>query len=118
MDNLKSSKDKLSAIKSSFIQNVNIKEIFSEEELDIIFTEFCLIDANAFIGSPNINPKLNPGQLNGNGNNVKKKYSLSNTLKINELLCDRTKFILNILKLSSEKLKKNNLNYLAKGVDW
>lgn len=102
---------------SSYLQNINLKDIFNDEELDTIFQEFTALDGNVFYDSPNVHSKGNNNH-NNNGLKDRKKNSLLNSMKINEILCDRSKFILNILKLSCEKLKANNLTYLSKGVNW
>lgn len=101
------------------LKNINLKEIFTDEELDIICSEFIAIDEFSFLNRSPINisnPTTSP--VNGSLNISKKKQSAISSNKINELLCDRTKFILNVLKLCCEKLKKNNFNYLAKAVEW
>lgn len=108
------------AFKTSYLQNINLKEIFDDKELDEIFSEFLSIDENSFSElSPIQNYlKASPNQMNGQGSIPRKKNSMINSYKINELLCDRSKFILNVSKLSCEKFKQNNLNYLAKAVEW
>ncbi len=102
------------ALKMNFLQNINLKEIFSEEELDLIISEFNISDDNYYDSS--IVKSLysdNKGRID-----KKKKSSFINSKKLNEMLFDRIKFILNILKISCDKLKKNNFDYLAKGLDW
>lgn len=105
------------ALKISFLQNINLKEIFTDDELDLIISEFNINEDN-FFDSPILNTRKSLTTNNNGSTEKKKKSSFTNSKKVNEMLCDRTKFILNILKLSCDKLKKNNLNYLAKGVEW
>lgn len=114
--NIKSDENK-KAIFSSYLQNINLKEIFSEEELNQILIELNSLDDSLFMNFPITIPRKSIKDANGNIENYK-KHSFTNAKKVNQLLCDRTKFILNVLKLSCDKLKKNKLNYLAKGVEW
>jgi len=103
----KKSAEYLQSLKKSIVQNVNIKEIFTEEELNIILDEFCLIEDKALIDQKR-------GSHSINSSDSRKR----NSLKINGFICERANFILKVLKISSEKLRNNNLEYLAKGVDW
>jgi hypothetical protein len=103
----KKSTEYLQSLKKSIVQNVNIKEIFTEEELNIILDEFYLIEDKSLIDQ-----KRGSNPINSNDSRKK------NTIKINGFICDRSYFILNVLKMSSDKLKNNNLEYLAKAVDW
>lgn len=117
MENNKPGENK-KALFSSYLQNINLKEIFADKELDRILSDFDEIDNNIIMNSPKISAQKSISNNNDWKNDTKKKYSFTNSKKVNEILCDRTKFILNILKLSSDKLKKDKLNYLAKGVEW
>jgi len=101
---------------SSFLQNINLKEIFSEDELEQILNDLKTIDDHFIVNSPATNGIKTSNQTLSY--RMKKKSSFSTSKKVNEIMCDRTKLILNILKLSCEKLKQNNLNYLVKGVEW
>jgi hypothetical protein len=101
----KKSAEYLQSLKRSIVQHVNIKEIFSEDELNIILDEFALIDEKAF-------------KEQKRGSHSSSDSRKINSIKINGFLCDRSTFILNFLKMTSDKLKYNNLEYLSKGVDW
>lgn len=103
----KKSAEYLQSLKKSIVQHVNIKEIFSEDELNIILDEFALIDEKGFKDQKR-------GSQSINSSDSRKK----NSIKINGFLCDRSTFILNFLKMTSDKLKNNNLEYLSKGVEW
>jgi hypothetical protein len=103
----KKSTEYLQSLKKSIVQNVNIKEIFTEEELNIILDEFYLVEEKPLI-------EQKRGSHSVNSNDSRKR----NSLKINGFICDRSYFILNVLKMSSDKLRINNLEYLAKAVDW
>ena len=117
MDNIHKPEGKKISLFPSYLQNINLKEIFTEKELEQILSEFDSIDDNLFMNSPIIFPQ---GSIKNVKENIetKKKNSFTNSKKNNQMLCNRTKFILNVLKLSCDKLEKNNLNYLAKGVEW
>ena len=103
----KKSTEYLNSLKKSIVQNVDIKEIFTEEELNIILDELYLIEDKSLIDQ-----KRSSNSINSTDSRKR------NSLKINGFLCDRSTFILNVLKISSDKLRTNNLEYLAKGVDW
>ncbi len=116
MDNDKQGENK-KAIFSSYLQNINLKEIFSERDLDQILSEFNTIDDNLFMNknSPKIFPQKSVKDVNINSEAIKK---CSNSKKVNEILINRTEFILKTLKLSCIKLKMYRLDYLAKGIEW
>lgn len=103
----KKTNEYLQSLKKSIVQHVNIKEIFTEEELNIILDEFYSLDDKNIIDQKR-------GSHSINSSDSRKKQSL----KINGFICDRSTFILNVLRISSQKLRESNLDYLAKGVEW
>lgn len=102
----KKSAEYLQSLKRSIVQNVNIKDIFTDEELTLFLDEVSSLEDNRLLEEKR--------GSNTNSTDSRKK----NSLKINRLICDRSYFILNVLKICSEKLKGNNLEYLSKGVNW
>jgi hypothetical protein len=86
--------------KDNLFKDINLKDIFLQEEVDKLLNEPIF-----------------------NGNNNKKDYESSiEILKKNNnnlnLLYDRTNLILKFLKISIEKLYIYNEDILAKGLEW
>jgi len=50
--------------------------------------------------------------------NYGSRQSIANNKRLNDILFDKHKILLKILRLSQEKLIEHNENALAKGLDW
>jgi hypothetical protein len=81
--------------KESLFKDIDLKEIFPEEEMDDIMNELYL------------NENKNESSIDI----IKKSHNMN-------LLYDRTKLILKFLKLSIDKLDSYNENILARGLEW
>ena len=97
---------KLKIEKATLNNEIDLKEIFSEKELENLFKEFSL----------DVEKKTEKLTLSPNLKNSPIKTTKSK--KIQNFLYDRTKFILKILKFSSDKLILKKESLLAKCLKW
>jgi hypothetical protein len=91
--------------KDTLFKDVNLKDIFGQEELEMLLKEPLFSLNNKITENDLPNSRENSFEI------IKKTGSLN-------LLFDRTNLILKFLKLAIEKLNHYHESTLAKGLDW
>jgi hypothetical protein len=87
----------------NIFNEVNLKNIFSNEEIDTLIKEL------GFMNDEKENSCLNSDNHFSDNENKKKKKLLN---------CNRMTLIVKFLNTSIEKLKNSNDNIIAKGLEW
>jgi hypothetical protein len=94
--------------KDNLFKDVNLKEIFKQEELDLLLKDPLFLEGF----------KINEKDIQNITNSRESSFEVLKRSNNFHLLFDRTNLILKFLKLSIEKLNHYQETSLAKGLDW